>query len=38
VNIIDWTQDERRVEHDIRKAFRCEIMRISFAGKGHVKV
>ena len=31
-------QGARRVDVDILRAFRCEIMRISFAGRGQVKV
>ncbi len=31
-------QGARRVEQDILSAFRCEIMRMSLADKGHVNV
>lgn len=29
---------DRRVEHEILRAFLCDIIRISFAVSGHVKV
>ncbi len=31
-------QGARSVEHEIRRAFRCEIIRMSLADSGHVKV
>ncbi len=31
-------QGERRVEHDILRAFRCEIIRMSLARRGQVNV